>query len=328
MHAVGPIVAALDFALGVPARVVAEDGDEGQGAPHRGFEFGEVKADGAVAEHRENGRTGLDETRREREGQRAADGAGDAVDEAAAHRQHALAPLGEFAAVADRGRCQDRVRRTVARRETLPPDAGVRRSATRCVRQAAGRSSSAGARFGEPRRIARAHVRCRSGELRAAKPRSATRRARAGSPFSRRRARTRSLLRIDGDDADCGIESGAAAHLMVKSSALPSSTTRSACLRHRAKRAERRVCNAARAFQDDGRRSGRGLELAPAARVRPRSDSLRAGKDDRTRRPASAARIFVARGVGERGAAAIGTAAQATSRRFQRSARRADRTAG
>ena len=39
-----------------------------------------------------------------RERQRAADRAGDAVDHAAAHREHALAPLGELAAVADQHR--------------------------------------------------------------------------------------------------------------------------------------------------------------------------------------------------------------------------------
>ena len=40
VHAVGAIVAALNFALRVPARIVAEDGDERQRAADGGFEFG------------------------------------------------------------------------------------------------------------------------------------------------------------------------------------------------------------------------------------------------------------------------------------------------
>ena len=63
-----------------------------------------MEADRAVAEHGEDRRLRLAQPRRDRERERAADRAGDAVDHAAPHRKHALAPLGELAAVADQHR--------------------------------------------------------------------------------------------------------------------------------------------------------------------------------------------------------------------------------
>src|ERR1700759_5178660 len=94
VHAIGAIVAALDLALGVPARVVAEDRDERQALPHRSLEFCDVEADGAVAEHGEHRRLRLDHTCGKRERQSAADRAGDAVDQPARGWEPALAPLG------------------------------------------------------------------------------------------------------------------------------------------------------------------------------------------------------------------------------------------
>src|SRR5262249_54972546 len=43
MHAVFTIIAALEFALGVPARIVANNGNKGQLSAHRSFDFGHVE---------------------------------------------------------------------------------------------------------------------------------------------------------------------------------------------------------------------------------------------------------------------------------------------
>src|ERR1700738_225279 len=50
VHALAAIFPELNLALGVPARVVAKHGDEGQAPPHRRFKFGKVEPDRAVAE--------------------------------------------------------------------------------------------------------------------------------------------------------------------------------------------------------------------------------------------------------------------------------------
>src|SRR6266511_1976964 len=100
VHARAAIFLELNLAFGVPAAVVAEHGDERQVPPHGGFEFGHVEPDRAVAEHGKYRRSGLEEPGRERERERAPDGAGNAIDETPAHRQHALAPLGKLPAVA------------------------------------------------------------------------------------------------------------------------------------------------------------------------------------------------------------------------------------
>src|SRR5262249_9461635 len=101
VHALLAVVAQLNLALRVPARVVAEHGDKREPAPHRGLELGDVEADGAVAEHGKHRRRRVHQLRGHGEGERASDRAGDAVDETLAHREHALAPLGKLAAVAD-----------------------------------------------------------------------------------------------------------------------------------------------------------------------------------------------------------------------------------
>ena len=105
-------------------RVVAEDRDERQVAPHRGLEFGEMEADRAVAEHGEDRRLRLLQPRGDRERQRAADRAGDAVDHAPPHRQHALAPIGRTRRRRRSAPCRDRARHKGAARETLPRRAG------------------------------------------------------------------------------------------------------------------------------------------------------------------------------------------------------------
>ena len=151
------------------------------------------------------GASGSIQPRRERKGQRAADRAGDAVDQAAAHRQHALAPLGEFAAVADQhgvgiafdegAQGAEHFRRMQASRRArhdAPPSGGP------CVERAT--------RFGEPRRIARAHLLCRSGECLRGQGRIGDRGEREGARLFALRPLHEVAVRIDGDDAYCRIE--------------------------------------------------------------------------------------------------------------------------
>ena len=187
-----------------------------------------MEADGAVAEHREHRRLGLGEPRRDCERQRAADRAGDAVDHAPAHRQHALAPLGELAAVADQHRVG------------IALDIGAQRAEHLRRMQAAGRLRrdgrprggavvERGARLREPAAVARLRRRrhARSAfRRRRARPRCC--RARAGRPFPCRRARPARPRDRSRSAAPPGRTTSRLAQRVVKSSALPSSTIRSA----------------------------------------------------------------------------------------------------
>ena len=271
VHAVGAVVAALDLALGVPARVVAEHGDERQAAPHRGLELGDVEADGAVAQHGEHRRLRLDHPRRERKRQRAADRAGDAVDQAAADRKHALAPLREFAAVADQhgvGIALDEGAQRAEHFGRMQAARRLRDDAAPCGRPVVER----GARFGEPAGVRGALSAARASSVsRGAALRRRRSRAAAARPFPSRRARPAPASGSIAITRTSGSNAGPVAHLVVKSSALPSSTIRSARLIEIGEGAERGVGDAARAFHDDGGRAGRGFELCEQRAAAARS---------------------------------------------------------
>ena len=198
----------------------------------------DVEADGAVTQHREDRRLGLDQTRRERERQRAADGAGDAVDEAPAHRKHALTPLGKFAAIAD----QDSIRiafdegpQGTKHFRRMQPARCARCDGAPCCRTRVERLP----RLDEPSGVARAALAWRRRVFRAASAGSATPVKTSASPFSRR---SRAISSASGSTAitwTAGWKLGCAHPPGVKSSALPSSTTRSARVRQIAERPER-----------------------------------------------------------------------------------------
>ena len=82
MRAILAVLAQLDLVLGVPAGVVADDGDERQAVAHGGVELRHVEAERAVAHHGDDGRLGVGGARGDRERDRGADRAGGAVDDA------------------------------------------------------------------------------------------------------------------------------------------------------------------------------------------------------------------------------------------------------
>ena len=175
------VFAQLDLALGVPARVVAEHRDERQLAAHRGLEFGDVEADRAVAEHGEHRRLRLEHPRRERERQRRADRAGDAVDQAAARPEACSGPIARTRRRRRSARCRDRARRKGAARGTPRRDAAAwrLRGDRSPMRPAGCRARRALRRARRARRgAAGARARSASRPPAACRPRSRTRAAR------------------------------------------------------------------------------------------------------------------------------------------------------
>ena len=210
----------------------------------------------------------LDQPRRERKRQRAADRAGDAVDQAAAHRQHALAPLRELAAVADQHRVGIALDDTGAARGTPRPDAGGPASARRCC---ATPPAGCRARRG-PRRASRSSrgvsLAARAISVSAARLASATQPSSRRSPFS---VLARSTSAASGSIAisrTFGSNAGPDAHFGGEVERLAEQHDQVGAPHQIGERAERGVGDAARALHDDGGRAGRGLELREQARGR------------------------------------------------------------
>ena len=146
----------------------------------------------------------------------------------AAAPEHALAPLRELAAVADRARCRDRARRTGAARGTPRRDAAAGRLRA-CRRRPCRRPVvERGARLGEPGAVARSARGARDQRLGARQRHRRSRAEQQALALFPRGALDQRGVRIDRDQAHAGSTNGASPKRSVKSSALPSSTIRSA----------------------------------------------------------------------------------------------------
>jgi len=223
VHPVGAVVAALDFAFRIPARVVAEERDERQAASHRRFKI--RQCENRSCRRRAPRTPRCLSTCAPRARRRAsADGAGDAVDETAPTGSMlwphcANSPPSQIRTVSGSRSTKGR-----KARKTSAGCSGGRLRHDVLPRCRPGAESTAG--FGEPGGIA-----CllgTGGELLAAKAGSATQAKTRASPFSRF---ARAVSAASGSMAmtwTSAAKLGAAAHLSEKSSALPSSTTRSA----------------------------------------------------------------------------------------------------
>ena len=190
----------------------------------------------------------------------AADRAGDAVDQAAAHRQHALAPLRELAAVADQHGVGIALDKGLQRAEHL----GRMQPAWRlrddvCPR--GGPVVEGCARLREPIRLARSRS-CRRAAISVSPRWLDRRRSRTASrsPFS---VLARSTSAASGSMAirrHVRIERRAGRPLGGEVERLAEQHDQVGAPDQIGERAERGVGDAARAFHDDGGRAGRGFE--------------------------------------------------------------------
>src|SRR6266436_9483962 len=101
MHAVFTIIAALELALGVPARIIADDDNKGQLSAHRSFDFGHVEPECTVPHNGEYRRLTIKEARRQCKGQHRPNGTGDGIDQPPLRLEEGLTPLRKLATVAD-----------------------------------------------------------------------------------------------------------------------------------------------------------------------------------------------------------------------------------
>ncbi len=104
LRPVRAVVAQLNLILGVPACIVADDGDERETAAHGGVELGHVKPEAAVAEDGDDRRVRARRLGRNRKRDRGADGAGRPVDQPIRRANDRLGPLPDLAAIADEHR--------------------------------------------------------------------------------------------------------------------------------------------------------------------------------------------------------------------------------
>jgi hypothetical protein len=261
----GAAESALDLDLGVPARVVADDGQEGQAVPNGRVDLGQVVADRPVAEEGDDARLGAGQPGAEREGDAGPDRARGAVQEpgraAPEEGQGGLGPLAELSAVADEdvpvgevsadGRGQpQRVHRpgriARERRPAGPAEAGRGDDLGSPARigDRPGRRAGAGGRD-DGRRVGRARQRDRQ--------------VGAGEGGA------------DGDEVDVGREERLAAEAEAEVGPAAEQDDQVGAGEDRAGRAEGRVVDAARALDRQRRRAervGQALDGRPAPAAR------------------------------------------------------------
>ncbi len=130
---IGAEIAQLDLVFGVPASVVADDGDKRKLIADSGIDLRSVEAEGAIAEHRDHRRVRFGESGGKCERQCRADGAGNAIDDAIRCLQAGLCPLAEFATIADEDRIGVGIQHGLQRKQ------GLRRMQAARLRRCRGR---------------------------------------------------------------------------------------------------------------------------------------------------------------------------------------------